>query len=126
MIPVDYQNQLIAVVRRVIEPDLIFVLGSTYNNKRTESIFDTSIKGAEYLSEYFVLILKSNDSKYTVTQLQDRIEELCQTIVGTTCLVFETAIFKQWLCSGHSFARTVLMSTVPIYHAGNIRLSFTG
>ncbi len=126
MISADHQNRLVTMVKRVIEPDVIFVLGCTYNNLRTESIFHSSITGSEYISEYFLLILKSNDSEYSVPQLQDRIEQYCQTIVATTCLVLETGIFLQWLKEGHFFARTVVVSKVPIYQGVNVTLGVPG
>lgn len=126
MIQGDLQNRLVSMVKRVIEPDLIFLLGSIYNNRRTESIFNSTIKGSEYISEYFLLILKSNDSEYSVPQLQDRMEQYCQTIVATTCLVLETGTFTQWLKEGHFFARTVVMSKAPIYQAVNVTICAPG
>lgn len=122
----EMESRLVNLIKEAVSPDMIFVLGITRNNRFIESIFSQDVCRSEFISAYFLLVLARQDVDTTIVKCQERIEQLCQAIVSTTCLLVDTGIFNQWLYEGHGFAKAVVSSIEPIYKAENICLGPIG
>jgi HEPN domain-containing protein len=63
--------------------------------------------------------LIDNNSGSSLQQLQDQIEQNCSSIAPVTLIIIQTSMFKQWIASGHRFARTVCKSAIPVFEANH-------
>lgn len=112
-------NQLLSVikiVRIVIEPDVIFNLGTATNQFSYQSIFSTEIYQTTHTDNFFLLVLIPPLDSRTTTQLQEQIEQQFILLGNTaTVIVLNSSTFNHWLSIGHSFAQKVFQSGLPIY-----------
>jgi len=113
-----YKENLASLVREVIEPDGIFLLGACEHQRRSESIFCDTAPAASYLSDYFLLILVPRVEGRNPGELQDKIEQHCRTCMRVITIVIETNAFTSWLKTGHRFARRVHHASVKLYDKG--------
>lgn len=121
----EMENRLVTFVKEVVSADMIFVLGVTRNSSSTESIFCSGLYRSEAISAYFLLILVPEDPDKRVSKYQERIEQLCELVISTTCLVLDTHTFEQWVSEGHRFAQLVY-SIEPIYKSERMYLGPIG
>lgn len=120
------QEKLVSLIREVIEPDMVFLLGSSMHHQSVYSIFSATPQESQQMADYFLLVLVSHTQNKQLSQWQDQLEQYCDTVATTTTIVLETNIFNQWLSSDHPFARTVIQSCSPIYQAAHCSLSPLG
>jgi len=116
------QQELVALILEQTDPDRIYLLGASLLRRRSESIFCNIEPTSGHSSDYFFLILLSKLSDKPVFQLQDEIEQHCNTIMPVTTIVLETKIFKEWLSEGRFFATKVYHDAVCLYDAGAVDL----
>lgn len=120
------QEKLVSLIREVIEPDMVFLLGSSINHRSVYSIFSATPQVSQQMADYFLLVLVIHTQNKPLTQWQDQLEQYCASIATTTTIVLETHTFNEWLLSGHPFARSVIQSCSPIYQAASCSLSPIG
>ena len=126
----DWQSgdlkRLIALIEKVVKPEVIYLLGSASTKKTITSLFSPSGYETALGNDYFILVLLNNFREKSISQWQDQIEQVCYAAMPITCIVLETATFQQWLKVGHRFARLLAQSGTVIYNPHNISFSLTG
>ena len=110
----SYQ-QLIAVIREVVKPDMIYLLGSSQQEIKSESIFISNPTKVNYTSEHYLLILISELNDKNIYEWEEIIECRCKSIIPIICIVLQTSNFEKWLMAGHSFAVKVFQSANITY-----------
>jgi len=116
------QQELVSLILEQIDPDRIYLLGASLLRRRGESIFCSTAPTSGHSSDYFFLILVSKLGDKPVYQLQDEIEQHCNTMMPVTTIVLETKTFQEWLSEGRFFAAKVYHAAVCLYDGGNIHL----
>ncbi len=119
-------NRLVALIEKVVQPDVIYLMGSALNKKTSSSLFCPSGYETALGTDYFILVLLNDFREKSISQWQDQIEQVCYTTMPVTCIVLETATFHQWLKTGHRFARLGAQSGTVIYNPHNMSFSLTG
>lgn len=122
-LPSSQQEQLVFLIREVVAPDVIFLLGSSLHRRRSESIFCKEAPSSLHFEHYVFLVLIGNEEHKALHEWQDKIEQHCSLVVTTTTIVLETTIFNEWLKAGHYFARMVHSSSVCLYNGGRVSLN---
>lgn len=111
---------LISLIRGVIAPDAIYILGTRLNSISSQHIFSSHTHEKTEVDQQFILVLIPSLGNYTLLQWQERIEQQCNDWATTTTIVLETATFTHWLSMGHAFAQKVVQSAAPIYQQESI------
>lgn len=120
------QEKLVFLIREVAAPDMIYLLGASLHRRRRESIFCPEAPSSLHFEDYVFLVLISNEENKALHEWQDKIEQHCSSIMTTTTIVLETAIFNEWLKVGHRFARMVYSSSVCLYNGRRVSLNKPG
>lgn len=106
------------LVKRITETNTvrkIFLLGSTFGESRTETLFSGSAPTAREVTHCFLLVLVKKEEREKFNQLQDRIETACAPVIATTAIVLQLEQFNDWLWDRHPFAHTVQRLGVQLY-----------
>jgi len=108
-----------ALVQRITEAttqvEKIFLLGSTFGESRTETLFSDSAPTAREVAHCFLLVLVKKEGLEKLSQLQDKLESRCATLIATTIIVLHTEQFYDWLWAQHPFAYTVQKLGIQLY-----------
>lgn len=113
------QQSLVDRIVKTANPDMIFLLGTSFCRRKGESIFNQPMPASSQLSTCFLLVLISDLLNKELHHWQDKIENHCKHLLPITTLVLQTGIFEQWLWEGHLFAQRVWQSAAPVYNSGN-------
>ncbi len=116
-------QQLISMIEKAVQPDIIYLLGSALNRKRSNSLFCLSGYETALGTDYFILVLINDLRQKSNVQWQDQIEQICNPTQPITCIVLETSTFSVWMKTGHRFACLVAQSETAIYNPQNISFS---
>jgi HEPN domain-containing protein len=109
------QEQKLATMIKAAAPvQQLYLLGSSLQQERTESIFVPEAPTRRQVGHYWLLALVGK-SNYTCNQLQDQLENQCQAIAPTTLFVVPIQTFAAWLQSGHPFAMRVKERAVLLH-----------
>ena len=114
------QEKLIELILSVTKPDRIFLLGASLYRRRSESVFCTCAPSSRQVSDYFLLVLISKNIENNISEIQDKIEQRCNTFLPSTILALQTERFSVWLKTSHRFARTVHNTSVLLFDKGDI------
>ena len=109
----EQEKELVKIIREAVVVDSIYLLGSTLNTRRTESIFMMDAPSCRYVGHYYLLILI--DGSLIVNQVQDKIENTCRNFIPVTAIVLHKDQFKDWLSNGHYFASSICHKAVMLY-----------
>lgn len=120
------QEKLVSLIKEIVQPDKIYILGASLYRRRSESIFCQTAPSSQHTGDYYFLVLINNNRNKSLQQLQDQIEQHCLSVMPITIILLETSLFNQWLASGHLFARTVCQTAIPVFEAADISLSPVG
>lgn len=107
------EQTLVALIKEAVEVQFIYMLGSTLNTRRTESVFVPEAPSCKSAGCYYVLVLVNGDEN--VNAVQDKIENKALHGVPVTAIVMPTLTFKTWLAKGHPFACKVCRQAVLLY-----------
>lgn len=69
------QEKLVDLIKEVVEPNIIYLLGASLFRRRSESIFCPTAPSSGHVSDYYFLVLISNIENRSLPQLQDQIEQ---------------------------------------------------
>lgn len=116
-------EKLISLILSISKPEMIYLLGGTLHRRRSESIFNPEAPTSQHTADYFFLVLLKDFGGKELYEWQDKMEQHCGKIIPVTVIVMQTAIFSEWLQTGHRFAKTVEKSAVAIYDKGDISFS---
>jgi uncharacterized protein len=114
------QERLVELILSVIKPDRVFLLGASLYRRRSESVFCTCAPSSRQVSDYFLLVLISKVMDNNISEIQDKIEQRCNTFLASTILVLPTERFIAWLKTSHRFAWTVHKTSVLLFDKGDI------
>lgn len=120
------QEKLVSLIKEVVQPDKIYLLGASLHRRRSESIFCQTAPSSQHVADFYLLVLINHPDNKTLPQLQDQIEQHCSSVMPVTILLLETPMFNDWLASGHLFARSVFQSAISVFEADNLSLSPIG
>lgn len=117
-----HRQQLIDIIVKTAKPNMIFLLGASLYERRSESIFSECTPASQYVSDCVLLILMEDLLSKELHEWQDKIENHCQPLLPVTTIVLKTATFEEWLKAGHKFAWAVWQSSTPVYDSGSLSL----
>lgn len=118
------ERQLVALVREAVEVQCIYMLGSTLDTRRTESVFMQEAPSCISAGYYYLLVLISGDENVNIAQ--DEIENMALHLVPVVAIVMPTVTFKTWLAKGHPFASKVCRQAVLLYQEEGQELTAPG
>lgn len=109
-----------AIVQRITEAttqvEKIFLLGSTFGESRTETLYSPSAPTAPKATHCFLLVLvKKEEGREKLCQWQDKLENRCAPLIATTIIVLHTEQFYDWLWAQDPFAYTVQKLGIQLY-----------
>jgi HEPN domain-containing protein len=122
----SFKNQeakLVAMITEAVPVEKIYMLGSSLQQQRTESIFMTDAPSCRKVGHYWLLVLVDKDCGHSDSYVQDKIENNCQHFIPVTVIVLHTAQFNNWLTEGQRFACTVIKIAVLLNDSNNIPLA---
>lgn len=114
------ERPLTDIIVPVARPDRIFLLGASLHRRRSESIFNKTAPGSQYVSDCTLLVLIPDLAGKTIFEWQDTIEDNCKKLIPVTVIVVQTGTFEEWLKTGNSFACSTWQSAVSIYGSKNV------
>jgi HEPN domain-containing protein len=114
------EQKLVEMITAKLVVDKIFMLGSSLRYKRTESVFLTDAPSCRNVGHYYLLVLIDKDCGNSNNNMQDRIENICNTFIPVTAIVLNMEQFTGWLNEGHPFATKVVYRAVKIYDNNKI------
>lgn len=120
----EQEKILVDMILKIAPVEQIYILGSTLNQRRTESIFMTGAPSCRKVGHYYLLVLAGREMKYSYNDLQDRIENTSRSFIPVTAIVLGIEEFSKWVYEGHRFAQTVINAAVLLY--GNDNSKSTG
>lgn len=121
---VDQKLNCIQSIQDEFQPDAIFLLGTKYNQYKTESIFSALSNEGTFISQLFLLVLIPKPEKYSILEMHEMIERKASNILPTTCILLEASTFIHWCSIGHTFAVKVVSSSTPVYCSQQYSNSF--
>lgn len=121
---IGQQEYLVSKILEVLKPDVIYLLGASLYRRRSESIFCPEAPSAQYLDDYYFLILIEETGNKSLSDWQDQIEQHCRRTMQATVLVMKTSVFKEWLDNGHPFTRKLVNADVCLYDRSGVDFSF--
>ena len=120
------EEKLVAMIQQAVPVEKIYMLGSTLEQERTESIFLTTAPSCRKVGNYWLLVLVDNHCGHSHNYIQDKIENGCRHFIPVTVIVLHTVQFNSWLTEGHHFACTVQQRAVLLHDNNNIPLVIPG
>jgi len=117
------EAKLVEMITEAVPVEKIYMLGSSLQQQRTESIFMTDAPSCRKVGHYWLLVLVDADCGHSDNYVQDKIENNCQHFIPVTVIVLHTAQFNNWLTEGHRFACTVMKIAVLLHDSNNIPLA---
>lgn len=115
----SYQQRIVDIIVNTANPAIIYLLGTSYCDKRSESIFQHSNSTSQCITEYFILIILEDYANKEICEWQDKIEANCKELLPVTTIVLQKDTFTKWLNEGHPFATSVQQSAEVIYNVKN-------
>lgn len=109
----EQQTQLVKLILDALPAQHIYLLGSTLQQRRTETIFMPTAPSCRSVGHYYVLVLVNEDGNPGIWQ--DKLENICRQFIPLTALVIKTETFMDWLQAGHAFAHTVQQRAVLLH-----------
>jgi HEPN domain-containing protein len=111
----DDREKLVSLVQEKVEAERIFLLGASWHQRRSESIFLSSGPTSRRSADYFLLVLVPETERTSINELQELIEQHCGKFIPVTTIVLKTDTFKKWLWGNHPFALSVKNDAVEWY-----------
>jgi len=115
-------QRLVDLILHAANPAMIFLLGASLHQRRSESIFQQTASSSQHIADYILLILMENLNNKETHEWQDKIETHCKASIPVTTIVLQTTTFEEWLKEGHQFAANIQQSAVVIYDSGDYNL----
>ncbi|MEI9954905.1 MAG: HEPN domain-containing protein [Ferruginibacter sp.] len=129
----NFKEQEKVLVNKILETgsiEKIYMLGSTLNQRRTESIFVRDAPSCRTAGHYYLLILVNKNAAYSYNDFQDRIENGCRDLVPVTAIVLGVDQFTKWIGERHPFPETVCRIAALLYGHSDLKSTegkcFTG
>ena len=113
------EEKLVTLIKEAVPVEKIYMLGSTLEQQRTESIFSTTAPSCRRAAHYWLLVLVDEDCGHSDNHVQDKIENNCRHFIPVTVIVLHTKKFHEWLNEGHRFACTVQKIAVLLHGSAN-------
>lgn len=120
------EQPLTDIIVPVARPDRIFLLGASLHRRRSESIFNKTAPGSQYISDCTLLVLIHDLAGKTTVEWQDTIEGNCKKFMPVTAIVVQTGTFEEWLKTGDRFACSIWQSALSIYGSKNVPGTISG
>ena len=114
------EAKLVSLIRETVPVEKIYLLGSSLQQQRTESVFVTDAPSRRHAGHYWLLVLVDPDTSPGSNYVQDKIENTCRQLVPVTAIVLGQPQFNTWLNEGHRFACTVAGIAVLLYNSSTI------
>lgn len=104
----DLYQKLACIIHSILPAEKIFLLGSSMQQTKIESIFYASPSVSNHQYDNFLLVLCNDLQHRPAHEWQDKMESHCQKNAPVIILLSQTARFKEWLANGHFFAKRVV------------------
>ena len=112
------EQPLVEIIVKAARPERIFVLGASFCERISESIFKEPEPACRHLSGCTLLILLQQLWGKELHEWQDKIEAHCKALLPVTAIIMQASTFEEGLKQGHRFAQRVRGSAALIYDAG--------
>lgn len=116
------EAKLVAIITEAVPVEKIYMLGSSLQQQRTESVFKIDAPSCRKVGHYWLLVLTDKSCGHSDSYIQDKIENNCLHFIPVTVIVLHTEQFNHWLTEGHRFACTVIKIAMKLYDSNNIPL----
>jgi HEPN domain-containing protein len=112
---------------RITNPDLIYMMGMTWQQLICESSFSGNTEYKPVLVEAALLIVlslrKSNSSPHkTSAEWIDHLGQTNQSSIKWRLMVVDSMQFTDWIKTNHPFAHEVMLKSACMYSSGHIQL----
>jgi uncharacterized protein len=111
---------LTSIILDQVQPQAIFLLGSSRSYRKTTTIFSYDTPTAFCTSHYYLLVLMEKDDEHSLNSVQDKIENNLQHFMPATAIVLSTEAFFAGLNKGHYFANNVLNKAEKLYQTESL------
>ena len=115
-----HQEQLLAIIKDVVLPDVVYLLGASLHSRRSESIFCPEAPNAQSTDDYYLLIIIPDFDEREQYEWQDQIELRCSNLLSVTTIVLKTSTFTEWAAGAHPFAQNVVANAPVIFNENNL------
>ncbi|MBS0027082.1 HEPN domain-containing protein [Chitinophaga hostae] len=116
------QDVVVGVIRESVPTELIYILGSSHYQRRTETIFSSVSPAAHYFGDFFLLVVIKDGESRRMSEWEDILEQRCYQFARITIIAMEAASFIEKYNDGNIFVTSVHRSGIIFYDAGNIQL----
>ncbi len=117
------EAKLVELVKKAFPVEKIYLLASSLEQVRTESIFLTTAPSCRRVAHYWLLVLVDKHCGQSLTRVQDKIENSCLHFIPVTVIALYTEQFEDWLGQQHRFARKVAAFALVLYDGSNTGLA---
>ncbi|MGN7824876.1 HEPN domain-containing protein [Chitinophaga sp. 22536] len=118
----NIQPELVRIITGSVSAELIYLLGSSLYQRRTETIFNSKSPASHYTGDYFLLVVIRDAEGRRMGEWEDILEQRCGHIARTTIIVTELSPFVEKYSDGNIFATSVHSAGTVFYDAGNVVL----
>lgn len=108
------EKKMLEKIRKVIEPDIVYLLGATLKRNRTESIFTPTGATVQFLDHFYFLVVIPDSKNRPLHEWQEMIEQSCTKVAETVVIVLTKKQFFEWLEGGNRFARNVEQNAIKV------------
>ena len=110
------------IIVKAVHPEFIFLLGSSWEQQRSVSIFASMPATHQQVTHYDLLVIVPVEERRSVDEICDIIENRCRVHAVVTAIVFPVDRFLHLLEAGHPFCCEVVRVAKQWHDAGNIPL----
>lgn len=118
----NLQNEIVRTIREAVPTELIYLLGSSLYQRRTETIFNCTSPACNYMGDYFLLVIIKNSHGRPMSEWEDILEQKCAPAMRTTIIVMEEERFAEKYKEGNVFATSAQKAGAIMYDAGGVTL----
>lgn len=118
----NQQTEIVRIIKDSVATELIYLLGSSLYQRRTETIFSQKSPASHYMGDYFLLVVIKDTEGRRMSEWEDILEQRCAHIMRTTILVTELSPFIEKYNNGNIFATSAHSAGTVFFDAGNVVL----
>jgi HEPN domain-containing protein len=116
------QTEIVRIIKNSVATELIYLLGSSLYQRRTETIFNCTSPASHYMGDYFLLVIIKDGEGRRMSEWEDILEQRCAHIARVTIIVMELLPFVEKYKEGNIFATSAHSAGAVFYDAGNVEL----
>lgn len=116
------QPEIVRIIREAVPAEMIYLLGASLYQRRTETIFNCTSPASNYMGDYFLLVIVPDLEGRPMSEWEDILEQKCAPVMRTTIIVMQKGRFTEKYKEGNIFATSAQKAGAVLYDAGSIEL----